>query len=214
MHIAETQTPNRYAGSCIERGINVLERFHHRSKHQQGFTLAELLVSLAVGALVFSVGVPSYTQFSLNSQQVKSANELLGSLHAARDLAVTRNVRVTVCPSESKLDCDASDWTSGWIVFIDDDANRSVGPTEDIVLASDEHDAIDLASSEFSNFLIFRPNGRVMVNNPRQNMGEFTLCDRRGSAHARVVVMDMSGRPRVSHSTADGSAPTCPSADS
>lgn len=177
---------------------------------QQGFTLAELLVTLAVGALILSLGVPSYTQFTQNAQQVKSANELLSSLHVARDLAVTRNVRVTVCPSSSGTNCDSSDWRNGWIVFVDEDADRTVGPAETVALASDEQDVATVSSSQFSQFLIFRPNGRAMVNNPRQSTGEFTLCDRRGETHARVVLIDMSGRPQVSHYSADGSLPHCP----
>ena len=189
-----------------------MKRELSRRGRQEGFTLAELLVSLAVGALVLSLGVPSYTQFTQNAQQVRSANDLLSSLHVARDLAVTRNVRVTLCPSSSGTDCDSGDWQSGWIVFVDADGDRAVDADETVSLAGDELDAVQVASAEFSQFLIYRPNGRIMVNNTRQNSGEFTLCDRRGPTRARVVVIGTSGRPQVSKHSADGSLPTCPDA--
>lgn len=183
---------------------------HRGRRRQDGFTLAELLVTLAVGAVVLSLGVPSYSQFTQDSQQVRSANELLATLHAARDLAVTRNVRVTVCPSTDGVRCAEGDWQTGWIVFVDEDGNRAVGDGESVSVAGDELDAIRVVSSEFSRFVIFRPNGRIMVDNTRQNSGEFTLCDRRGPSHARVVVIDMSGRPRISKMSSSGSLPTCP----
>jgi type IV fimbrial biogenesis protein FimT len=183
----------------------------HTYKHrQEGFTLAELLVTLAVGALVLSLGVPSYAQFTQDAQQVRSANDLLSTLHVARDLAVTRNARVTVCPSKTGLDCDTADWQNGWIVFVDEDGDRTVDADETVTLAGDELGGVQVASAAFSQFLIFRPNGRVMVDNTRQNSGEFTLCDKRGPTYARVLVIGTSGRPQVSKYSADGSLPTCP----
>lgn len=177
---------------------------------QAGFTLSELLVSLTVGALLLGVGIPSYMQFSQDAQQISSANDLISSLHAARDVAVTRNVRVTLCPTKTGADCDAGSWAAGWLAFIDEDGSGSVGADEDILLAAEDLDDLTVNSTEFSQFLIYRPNGRIMVESIRQNMGEFTLCDQRGAEHARVVIIDMSGRPQVSEKAADGSAPTCP----
>jgi hypothetical protein len=58
--------------------------------------------------------------------------------------------------------------------------------------------------------MIYRPTGRVMVNSIRDNAGELTICDERGSEHARVVVIDLTGRPRVSRLAANGAAPVCP----
>lgn len=176
---------------------------------QGGFTLAELLVSLAVGALLLSLGVPSYSQFTQNSQQVTSANELLSSLHSARDLAVTRNARVTVCPSSNGVNCGGAKWHSGWIVFVDPNGNRVVDADETVSIAGDPFDSVEVSTEDFPQFLLYRPNGRVMVGNVRENMGEFTLCDRRGAAHARVVQVDISGRPQVAKSSADGTAPVC-----
>jgi type IV fimbrial biogenesis protein FimT len=171
---------------------------------QAGFTLSELLVSLTVGALLLGVGIPSYMQFSQDAQQISSANDLISSLHAARDVAVT------LCPTKTGADCDAGSWAAGWLAFIDEDGSGSVGADEDILLAAEDLDDLTVNSTEFSQFLIYRPNGRIMVESIRQNMGEFTLCDQRGAEHARVVIIDMSGRPQVSEKAADGSAPTCP----
>ena len=179
-------------------------------RRENGFTLAELLVTLAIGALLLSMAVPSYTGFVQNSRQITSANELLSTLHFARDLAITRNRRITVCPSNAGLTCEAVDWNEGWLVFADQDGDRQVDPGETIERVVTDVDALDMRSPQFDGFLIYRPSGRVMINNVRENRGEFTICDKRGADHARALIIDLSGRPRVSATAADGGPPVCP----
>lgn len=178
---------------------------------QTGFTLGELLVSMTVIALLLGIGVPSYNAVVLNARQVSSANELLSSMHLARDIAITRNLRVTMCPSASGNDCEAVSWRQGWIVFLDTNENGSTDPGETIERVVEAVDIPSITTAEFGNSLIFRPNGRAMTpGNIAVNAGEMVFCDDRGSRHARVAIIDMSGRPRVSKTTMNGDAPACP----
>jgi type IV fimbrial biogenesis protein FimT len=166
---------------------------------------------LAISGLLLSIGVPSYITFVRNARQVTSANELLATLHFARDLAITRNARITICPSQAGVNCDPVGWHEGWIVFIDNNGDRAVDVGEIIERAVAGLETPSIDSAEFGGFLIYRPNGRAMANTVAQNTGELALCDERGSSHARVLIIDMSGRPRVSKTTAGGDEPTCPS---
>lgn len=176
----------------------------------KGFTLAELLVAIAVGAILLSVAVPSYSLFLQNSRQAASANELLSSLHFARDLAISRNQRVVMCRSATGAGCQPGAWSDGWIVFVDGNNDRAVSAGEPIEQALASVDAPSVDTGDFGAYLVYRPNGRVMVDDVRDNTGQFTLCDERGAAHARVVGIDISGRPRVSDRNLDGSVPVCP----
>jgi type IV fimbrial biogenesis protein FimT len=178
---------------------------------QSGFTLAELLVTMGIGALLLSVGVPAFTTVVMNSNQIGSANEFLSSMHLARDLAITRNVRVTMCPSDNGASCAAVAWHEGWIVFVDTDANGQVDAGEAVGRVVTQIEVPSITTAQFGNALIFRPNGRAMAGTVANNTGELTFCDQRGSAHARVAIVDMSGRPRISRKRMDGSAPVCPS---
>jgi type IV fimbrial biogenesis protein FimT len=136
---------------------------------------------------------------------------MVSSLHFARDLAITRNVRVTMCPSDDGATCaDGGVWSEGWLVFVDTDGDQQVDGGETIERTVGELEAPSVESAEFGDFLIYRPNGRVMVNAVGENTGELTFCDDRGAEHARVLIIDMSGRPRVSNQTANGGTPTCP----
>lgn len=181
------------------------------TRSERGFTLAELLVAVTIGAISLSIGVPSYTAFVRNTHQVTSTNELISSLHFARELAITRNARVTLCPSADGATCAAGGaWNGGWIVFVDTNGDHQVNGGETVERAVSKVEAPSVQSVTFGDYLIYRPNGRVMGASITTNTGELTFCDDRGAAHARVLIIDVSGRPRVSDLTANGSTPTCP----
>jgi type IV fimbrial biogenesis protein FimT len=170
----------------------------------------ELLTALGVGTILLTVAMPNFTSFVRNAAQTEGANELLSALSLARDLAITRNQRVTVCSSSDGASCAEAAWADGWIVFDDKDGDGSLDTGETIERAVTDLGAESFASDEYADFVTYRPNGRAMTTDVTENTGAFTLCDERGAAHARVVLIDMSGRPRVSTAMADGDTPTCP----
>jgi type IV fimbrial biogenesis protein FimT len=81
--------------------------------HQRGFTLAELLVSIAVASIVLTIAAPNFEGMALNNRQVGAVNELVGLFHVARSEAVTRNRQITLCPSSDGASCTATPWQSG-----------------------------------------------------------------------------------------------------
>ena len=96
------------------------------NKRNSGFTLMELMVTLAVAAVILSIGAPSFTEFRRNNRLTGVGNELLGAMQTARTEAIKRQVPVAVCPSDNPGDagatCSAGAFT-GWIVFVDPDNN-------------------------------------------------------------------------------------------
>jgi len=57
--------------------------------------------------------------------------------------------------------------------------------------------------------MTYRPTGRVADAGFNGSSGAFTVCDDRGADHAKVMIIDLSGRPRLSKLMPDGSAPAC-----
>jgi type IV fimbrial biogenesis protein FimT len=82
-------------------------------ENQQGFSLAELLATMGIAALLLSVGLPGLTSFAKDARQVSVANEMLADFHYARDLAITNNARVTICPSSNGATCNGAGWEDG-----------------------------------------------------------------------------------------------------
>nr|WP_196799746.1 GspH/FimT family pseudopilin [Thioalkalivibrio sulfidiphilus] len=86
-----------------------------------GFTLVELMVTLAIAAIVLTIAVPSFWSIVQNNRASTQANELITALNLARSEAVKRGLPVSICPSSNQTACVASstNWAVGWIVFVD-----------------------------------------------------------------------------------------------
>jgi len=175
----------------------------------RGFTLIELMIAVGLTALLLSMAIPALDSFTTNARQTSAINDFVSSMHVARSTAVTTNFRVTVCASSGGSNCEAVSWDQGWIVFGDRDSDQSVDGDEVISAASAGIDGLSIQSSEFGQFLMYRPNGRVMNSSVNGNSGQFTVCDDRGDQYAKVLIFDLSGRPRLSKHLADGSSPSC-----
>jgi type IV fimbrial biogenesis protein FimT len=178
-------------------------------KRQKGFTLIELLTTVGIGAILVSMAVPGMQTVALNSKQRSGVNELVSAMHLARNTAITTNTRVTLCPSSNGTACESVDWNDGWIVFADLDSDQSVDGDEVVLRTGAKASGLDISSSQFSSFLMYRPSGRVMNASTSTNVGEFAICDSRGSDHMRIVTIDLSGRPRLSDYSTLGLSPSC-----
>ncbi|MCK6386875.1 MAG: GspH/FimT family pseudopilin [Zoogloea sp.] len=97
----------------------------HKKKFQ-GFTLVELIVTLAVAAILMGTAVPSFTSLMNSNRLATHANDLLGAVMIARSEAIRLNRRVILCSSSDGATCSsaAGRW-SGWLVFVDNNRNDS-----------------------------------------------------------------------------------------
>jgi type IV fimbrial biogenesis protein FimT len=91
----------------------------------RGFTLTELMVTIAIVAILMSIGVPSY-QYVTNANRIASeVNGLLGDLQFARAEAIKEGLTVTICvgstDASNNASCTANStaWQTGWVVFSD-----------------------------------------------------------------------------------------------
>jgi type IV fimbrial biogenesis protein FimT len=97
-----------------------LRRFPQPLRRLRGFTLVELMVVVAIAAILALIAAPYFTETVNRARRKTYANQLFEDLALARNEAIKRGVPVTVCPSTDGENCEASDsWVTGWIVFVD-----------------------------------------------------------------------------------------------
>tara|TARA_R110001583_G_scaffold184037_2_gene343058 strand:+ start:45346 stop:45837 length:492 start_codon:yes stop_codon:yes gene_type:complete len=71
-----------------------LLRRHRRAK---GFSLIELMVTLAVLAILIGVGVPSFQGMIANSRIAAASNDVVSGMYAAKSEAIKRNDSIRFC---------------------------------------------------------------------------------------------------------------------
>lgn len=98
----------------------------------KGFTLIELMVTVALVAVLMAVAVPSMTTFQRNAQLTSFSNTLLSAINAARGEAMKRGQPAMVVPT------DGSNWSSGWVVFVDLDRSQTYSETTDFTVLKRE----------------------------------------------------------------------------
>lgn len=147
----------------------------------RGFTLLELMVAVAVAAIVLTMGVPQFGEFLRNGRRAELSTGLFSALTQARTEAIARNAEVAVAPA-------GESWASGWRVFIDANANGAYDSGDTSIAEYDiTHDDLALSTEPDTALLRFQRSGRA------SQTVRFTLCAR-NRAHSREVTAEVSGR--------------------
>jgi type IV fimbrial biogenesis protein FimT len=156
------------------RSVPNIPRYHI------GVTLVELMVALAVFAILVTIGIPSFTNLVANNRASAAANELLSTLQFARSEAVKRNENITAASV-------GSDWSSqGWRV-------SRPGPTGPIFLRErhPQHPSVTVTGP---SPVTFRPAGNVNVV---AGAGSFTIAVTGSAGATRCLRLAASGRASV-----------------
>lgn len=152
---------------------------------KRGFTLVELMVTVAVIAIVATIAVPSFNNLIRGSRLTSSANEMVSMLQTARVAAVSKRASVSVCPSSDGATCGALG--RRWIVL-----STKEGVLRDSVL----NGAVTVSSSPnlsaAGNKITFTPNGFSAAGTTPS--GTIGLCDPKMTSSNGVDVSASTGR--------------------
>lgn len=178
----------------------------------EGFTLIELMVAIAIAALLVSLAIPDFSASIKNSRLTAKANDLMIALKVARQTAISRSVPTFVCHSNNANTntptCGgiASHWNTGFILYSAPiktltTAKRSYAPATDTLIQQ-----IDLADGQnvmvtdtnASSFVSFGSDGYLFDS----AAVEMQICDDRSGENGYIIRVSLSGK--ISRENATG----------
>jgi type IV fimbrial biogenesis protein FimT len=177
---------------------------------QTGFTLVELIITIAIAAILITMSIPAFSKLLESNRLTTHIHDFVAHLNYAREAAIFRNQRVTLCKSSDGIFCDNDlEWEDGWIIFVDSDNNHTRTAEEPLI--SFQPSVRTYISIRYSanlrqnNFVSFTPVGTSFGN------GTFTFCSGRTDIVPRALILARTGRVRLSREKPDGTALACPS---
>ncbi len=191
-------------------------------KTENGFTLIELLVTVAVVSILLAVGVPEFKRMTEGNRLVAIINKLAGDLNLARSESIKQGRAVTLCASSNGTGCSGTtDWTSGWIAFIDQNRDGTVDANDTLIARQNAlSPGVQLRATQFDDNtqLLYLPSGRLA--NTADPDGTFVLCETRNKdpKRARAINVNALGRVSLAQDTdnsgtrndVEGNDVTCP----
>lgn len=164
----------------------------------RGFTLVELLASLAIVSIILAIGLPAFSSVIENTKRKDAVYEILGMLNFARDMAVSNSRNVIICPSENKLDCSSTqNWSTNLLVYIDQNKNDKKDEDELLLRTFDmtaNEQSLNWKSFGNKSFLSFYADGTTGFQS-----GRIYYCYKGGQEiqNKAQIIVYRTGRSRI-----------------
>lgn len=158
-----------------------------------GFTLVELLTTLAISSLIIAFAVPSMEGLMNSANRKTVTSEIVAALNLARNTAIVKQTTVTVCGLDADGKC-AAGWPEPITAFIDPTRQRQLTDDTQIVyvIPETERGMLTVRSGIHRHFQ-FSSRGWS-----RGTLGHFVWCPSSGdNTLATQVRINMGGRPKV-----------------
>jgi len=167
---------------------------------QTGFTLLELMITMAIAAILLTVAVPSFQTTISNNRLATQTNSLVTDINIARSEAAKRGTGVVLCsssnPNAPTPTCVGAGnaWTGGWLVFVDADSSGAFNAGDPLIKVGQAiGGTATILTANTLNTFTYNGDGTssIAVN------ADFSICDDRGEPFGRQVQIRPTGRPRL-----------------
>ncbi len=164
-------------------------------KNELGFSLVELLICIAILAILLGLAIPGYSSFVQKNRANQVINQLSHAINLGRSTAIITQRMVTFCRSEDGLSCGGN-WQDGSILFTDQNADREINGDDQLILhipMLELPGTLKWRSFQNRQYLQLTPLGFTNYQN-----GNFTYCPENNDATlAQQIVISRTGRIRL-----------------
>ena len=178
--------------------------------YEQGFTLIELMITLAVLAIIISLAAPSFVTMIQNNRVTGATNDLIASLQLARTEAIKNNGTALVQSSSG-----STDWGDGHRIGIDLNGDLDILDAKELLRNVDApHSSICITSaSNAVSEIMYNGNGGVTNASTTTFTIDSTRCEAGVARKVRKLQLGLSGSSTLLYDTVicpPDEATTCP----
>jgi prepilin-type N-terminal cleavage/methylation domain-containing protein len=159
-------------------------------KTPKGFSLIEVMIAVAVAAIMISIAVPSLGVFIDKMRIDNEISQLNRLVLSARNAAVSFEQNVIVCPLDNGV-CTAN-WQNELTAFVDSNNNGAFLAADDILLKVKPSNTTNDVISYGQPSIRFAPTGTLTTI-----ASTFLYCPKSDKKLGRAIVLTLSGRTYV-----------------
>ncbi|WP_213940668.1 GspH/FimT family pseudopilin [Pseudomonas sp. dw_612] len=159
--------------------------------HQQGFSLIELLMGLAIAGIVLLLVSPAFAALTESNHREAAAHSLISGIRSARTAALTHNQNVVIHGIDG-------DWSQGWRIILDI-SGKGLEDSSNPLLIEHANDArVPIVGNwHVQRYVRFSHLGQPLMPGMAFQAGTLHLCAAREPVSHQRVVLAATGRVRL-----------------
>ena len=170
----------------------------------RGFTLVELVITLAIGAILMTAAAPAFTDLVRTSRLSAQLNNFARAVNFGRMEAIKRGRQASICVRSGDVCSNDGPWRNGWLVYVDEDGDSEVDQEELLISYDALPDGYSLTPNVNTNALRFSATGQVRRASGALPLMTFRLCAPDAEPgklvqRSREIVINATGRMRVQY---------------
>ncbi|MFI8224967.1 GspH/FimT family pseudopilin [Pseudomonas sp. NPDC085632] len=164
---------------------------------QQGFSLIELLMGLAIGAIVLLLVGPAFATLRESNHRDQAAQALLDGLRNARTMAITRNQSIVIHGING-------DWSQGWRIILDISGKGPEDSGNPLLQENVNGTVVPIVGNwSVSRYVRFSSLGQPLMPGRAFQAGTLHVCSTREPVSQRQIVLAATGRVRLNSKSAE-----------